>query len=52
MTRRQHRFHVFCDSQIRDDESQRVFFAQMMSCVMRYDIIYQYFPISSQYLKS
>ena len=38
-------------SQICDDRSQRVFFAQMTSCTMRYDVICHPFPIKSQYLK-
>ena len=33
------------------DRSQQLFFAQMTSCAMRYDVIYHPFPINSQYLK-
>ena len=32
------------------DWNQQTFFAQMTSFVMRHDIIYHFFPISSQYL--
>ena len=31
---------------------QQVFFAQMMSYTVQYDIIYHPFPINSQYLKT
>ena len=41
----------FVSSQICDSQSQQVFFAQMTSCAMHYDIIYYTFPINSQYLK-
>ena len=44
-------FARFVSSQICDDRSQRVFFAQMTSCTMRYDVICHPFPINSQYLK-
>ena len=32
------------------DQNQRAFLAQIMSFVVRYDFIYDFFPISSQYL--
>ena len=35
-----HLFRAFVLSQIRDDRSERVFFAQMTSCPVRYDVIY------------
>ena len=47
----QHLSGCFVSSQIRDDGSQRVFFAEMMSCALFHVIIYHLFPISSQYLK-
>ena len=37
-------FARFVSSQIRDDWSQGVFFAQLTSCAMRYDVIYHSFP--------
>ena len=44
----QHLFRAFCvTANIRDDRSQRVFFAQMTSCVVHYDVIYHPFPINS-----
>ena len=47
----QHLFRAFCvTANIRDDRSQRVFFAQMTSCVVHYDVIYHPFPINSQCL--
>ena len=47
----QHLFRAFCvTTNIWDDRSQRVFFAQMTSCAVHYDIIYHPFPINSQYL--
>ena len=36
----QHLFALFASSQIRDDRSQQVFFAQMTLCAMRYDLNY------------
>ena len=39
-------------SQNCDDQSHQVFFTQMTSCAMHYDIVYLPFPISSQYLKT
>ena len=48
----QHLLRVFCiAANIRDDQSQGVFFAQMTSCATRYIIIYHPFRINSQYLK-
>ena len=38
-------------SQICDSQNEQVFFAQMTSCAMHYDITYYTFPINSQYLK-
>ena len=38
----------FVSSQIRDD--WRVFYAQMTSCAVRYDVIYYPLPVNSQYL--
>ena len=37
----QHLFALFVSSQIRDDRSQQVFFAQMTLCAMRYDLNYR-----------
>ena len=48
-------FTCFVPSQICGDWSQQVFFAQITSCAMPYDVIYYpfpYFPINSQYLKT
>ena len=42
----------FVLSQICDNWSEQVFFAQMMSCEVPYDIIYHPFPFNSQYLKT
>ena len=39
-------------SQNCDDQSHQVFFAQMTSCAMHYDVVYLPFPINSQYLKT
>ena len=47
----QHPFRAFCVTQIPDDWTQQVFFAQMMPCVIYYDVIHHPFPISSQYLR-
>ena len=43
-------FTCFASSQIRGDWSLQVFFAQMTSCAMCYDVIYNPFA-NSQYLK-
>ena len=40
----------FVSSQICDD--WRVFYAQMTSCAMRYDVTYHPSPINSQYLNT
>ena len=45
-------FRVLCDHKFGDNRSQRVFFAQMTSCDVTYDVIYHPFPINSQYLKT
>ena len=34
------------------DWNQSVFLAQMMSFVVRYDVIYHFFPINSQYSRT
>ena len=39
-----------CLCVINVDQNQQVFLAQMTSFVVRYDVIYHYFPINSQYL--
>ena len=39
-------------SQNCNDQSHQVFFAQMTSCAMHYDVVYLPFPINSQYLKT
>ena len=49
---RQHLFARFVSSQIRDDRSQQIFFAQITSCAMRYDVIYHPLPVNFQYLKT
>ena len=43
-------FARFVSSQIRDD--RRVFYAQMTSCAMRYDVIYRPSSINSHYLNT
>ena len=43
-------FARFVSSQIHEDG--RVFYAQMTSCAVRYDLIYHPFPINSQYLNT
>ena len=43
-------FARFVSSQIHEDG--RVFYAQMTSCAMRYDVIYHPSAIKSQYLKT
>ena len=43
-------FTRFVSSQIHEDG--RVFYAQMTSCAVRYDLIYHPFPINSQYLNT
>ena len=45
-------FAHFVSLQIRDDRSQRVFLALMMSCAVHYDVIYHPSPFDSQYLKT
>ena len=46
-------FACFVSLQIRGDRTgQQVSFAQMTSCVMHYDIIYDPSAINSQYLKT
>ena len=42
---------VLCQHKFDDNQSQQVFFAQMMSCDVTYDVIYHPFPINSQYLR-
>ena len=44
-------FTHFVSSQIHDNWRQQVFFAQMMSWTLRYDVIDHPFPVNSQYLK-
>jgi len=39
----------FVSLQIPDDWSQQVFYARILSSVVRYDLIYHLFPINSQY---
>ena len=43
----QHLFALFASSQIRDDRSQQVFFAQMTLCAMRYDLNYHPWGVDS-----
>ena len=42
--------NVNCLCAIHVDWNQQTFFAQMTSFVVRYDIIYHFFPINAQYL--
>ena len=42
--------NCLCAIYIYIDWNQRTFFAQMTSFVVRYDVIYHFFPINSQYL--
>ena len=42
--------NLFLESQIRDN--CRVFYAQMTSGAVHYDVIYHFFPINSQYLNT
>ena len=43
-------FACFVSSQICDD--RRVFYAQMTSCAVCYDVFYHPFPINCQYLNT
>ena len=42
----QHIYRAFCVTAICDDLSQQVFFAQMTSCAVHYDIIYHPYQFS------